>query len=659
MGGAKLRKNGKVIRKVLVANRGEIARRIFRTCRSMGIGTVAVFSEADADAPFVSEAYEGFALGGNTPAESYLRIDRVLEAASITGADAVHPGYGFLSENADFAQAVIDAGLTWIGPSPDSIRAMGSKLEAKRTVEAAGVPTLSSIDLSGLDEDQIDRAGDKIGYPLLVKASAGGGGKGMRIVRSESELAEAVAGAQREAVSAFGDGTVFIERYLDNPRHIEIQVFGDNHGNVAALFERECSIQRRHQKILEESPSTALDETARQKMSDAAIAAANAVNYQSAGTVEFVYDRGDFYFLEMNTRLQVEHPVTEEITGLDLVRWQIKVANGDVLTDELLEPVRLGHAIEVRLYAEDPIHDFLPVSGRIDRFEFDEVIGLRVDTGVESGAEISSYYDPMIAKVIAWGETREEAAALLARSLQTARIHGPVNNRDLLIRLLGHPEFLAGDTDTGFLERHSPADLGASLSSSEERSLAALAAAVAASSSTDGKHLLPGLSPGWRNNPSQLQETTFSVGGEVLQIGFRFGDEFTSSVGNGIQLHSASSTRVGLLEGDHLLWFSVNAVGSTVHVDGPGGYVRLVKADRFPAATLEEDAGSLHAPMPGKVIKVNVVDGESIDEGQVLLVLEAMKMEHSLRAPHSGTVREVRVTPGDQVAAGEVLVVVD
>ncbi|MGI8516860.1 MAG: acetyl/propionyl/methylcrotonyl-CoA carboxylase subunit alpha [Acidimicrobiia bacterium] len=651
-------KNGEVIRKVLVANRAEIARRIFRTCRSMGIGTVAVFSEADAEAPFVAEADEGFALGGNTPAESYLRIDRLLEAASITGADAVHPGYGFLSENADFAQAVIDAGLTWIGPSPDSIRAMGSKLEAKRTVEAAGVPTLSSIDLSGLDADQIDRAGDKIGYPLLVKASAGGGGKGMRIVRSESELSEAVAGAQREAVSAFGDGTVFIERYLDSTRHIEIQVFGDNHGNVAALFERECSIQRRHQKILEESPSTALDDTARQKMSDAAIAAAKAVNYQSAGTVEFVYDRGDFYFLEMNTRLQVEHPVTEEITGLDLVRWQIKVANGEVLTDELLEPVRFGHAIEVRLYAEDPMHDFLPVSGRIDRFEFDELIGLRVDAGVESGAEISSFYDPMIAKVIAWGETREEAAALLAQSLQTARIHGPVNNRELLIRLLRHPEFLAGDTDTGFLERHSPAELGASLPSSKERSLAALAAAVA-SSSTDGKRLLPGLRPAWRNNPSQLQETTFTVGGEVLRVGFRFGDEFTSSVGNGIQIHSATSTRVGLREGDHLLWFNVNAVGSTVHVDGPGGYARLVKDDRFSAATVEEDAGSLHAPMPGKVIKVNVVDGESIDEGQVLLVLEAMKMEHSLRAHHKGIVREVRVTAGDQVAAGEVVVVVD
>ena len=452
-----------MIKKVLVANRGEVARRIFRTCRSMGLGTVAVFSKADARAPFVSEADEGFALGGNTPAESYLRIDRLIEAARVTGADAIHPGYGFLSENGAFAQAVIDAGLTWIGPTPESITAMGSKLEAKRLVEAAGVPTLASIDLSGLDAAAVARAGEQIGFPALVKASAGGGGKGMRIVHAANDLAEAVASAGREAEAAFGDGSVFIERYLENPRHIEIQVFGDNQGNVAALFERECSIQRRHQKILEESPSTALDDSTRQMMTDAAIAAAKAVDYRGAGTVEFVYDDGDFYFLEMNTRLQVEHPVTEEITGIDLVRWQIKVANGEPLTDEVLQPVRVGHAIEVRLYAEDPSHDFLPVSGHIDRFEFDDLIGLRVETAVESGSEISPHYDPMLAKVIAWGETRDEAAALLARALQTARIHGPVNNRELLIRLLRHPEFLSGQTDTGFLERHSPVDLGAPL----------------------------------------------------------------------------------------------------------------------------------------------------------------------------------------------------
>lgn len=628
----------------------------------MGIATVAVFSEADAKAPFVMKADEGFALGGNTPAESYLRIDRLLEAAAVTGANAIHPGYGFLSENASFAQAVIDAGLVWIGPSPASITEMGSKLVSKRLVEAVGVPTLHSIDLSDLDEDAVAKAGDDIGYPVLVKASAGGGGKGMRIVRSGAELAEAVAAASREAASAFGDGTVFVERYLEAPRHIEIQIFGDTHGNVAALFERECSIQRRHQKILEESPSPVLDDETRARMQDAAIASARSVNYVGAGTVEFVYDEGQYYFLEMNTRLQVEHPVTEEITGLDLVRWQIKVANGEALDEELLEPTRVGHAIEVRLYAEDPTNEFFPVSGRVDRFEFDDLIGLRVDTGVESGTEITSFYDPMIAKVVAWGETRSEAAALLATALQRARIHGPVNNRELLVRVLRHPEFLAGSTDTAFLDRHSPVELGGPLPSGDERGLGALAAAVAASSEGESR-LLPSLAPGWRNNPSQLQEAAFTAGSASLRVGYRFGDPFMASIDgvtrSDISLHSATPTKVGLRAGNHLLWFDVHTVGSTVHVDGPGGYTRLVALDRFPAAVTDDDTGSLHAPMPGKVIKVNIVQGETVEEGQVLLVLEAMKMEHSLRAPHPGTVRELRVTAGDQVGAGDVLVVLE
>lgn len=615
----------------------------------MGIGTIAVFSDVDAEAPFVSEADEGFALGGEVPADSYLRVDRILEAAKATGADAIHPGYGFLSENADFAQAVIDAGFIWIGPNPDSVRAMGSKIESKRIAGAAGVPVLRS--------HQPEEEG--IEYPVLVKASAGGGGKGMRVVIDPADLAEAIAGARREALSAFADDTVFVERYLSNPRHIEIQVFGDRHGNVAALFERECSIQRRHQKILEESPSPILDEATRARMQDAAVAVARAVNYQSAGTVEFIYREGEFFFLEMNTRLQVEHPVTEELTGVDLVRWQIKVAQGDELDEEILDPARVGHAIEVRLYAEDPATGFLPVSGRIDRFQFDDLVGVRVESAVESGTEISSFYDPMIAKVIAWGETRDEAASLLARALQTARIHGPINNRDLLVRILRHPEFLQGRTDTGFLDRNSPAELGAPLPDSDEMGLAAIAATVAAGADRS-RALLPALAPAWRNNPSQLQTSIYWVGGERRVVGYRDGvASIDGQTVDALRVLSSSSDRVGLATSDHFRWFAINRVGSTVHVDGPSGYSRLVEEPPFPTAVTEDESGSLHAPMPGKVIKVLISSGDPVVDGQVVLVMEAMKMEHSLRAPHSGVVREVRVSAGDQVEAGATLIVVD
>ncbi|MGH8925797.1 MAG: acetyl/propionyl/methylcrotonyl-CoA carboxylase subunit alpha [Acidimicrobiia bacterium] len=655
----------RAISKVLVANRGEIARRIFRTCHAMGIATVAVFSEADRHSPFLTDADEGFALRGNAPAESYLDVRKLLAAARVTGADAIHPGYGFLAENGSFAAEVVAAGLTWIGPTPQSITTMGSKLESKRLVEAAGVPTLPSIDLSGLDNSGIEESGEKIGYPVLVKASAGGGGKGMRIVRQQSDLTEAVASATREATSAFGDGTVFIERYLDQPRHIEIQVLGDRHGQVSALFERECSIQRRHQKIVEEAPSLALDESTRDRMCEAAVAVCKAVDYQSAGTVEFLYDRGEFFFLEMNTRLQVEHPVTEEICGIDLVRWQILIAQGERLNEELLEPVRIGHAIEVRLYAEDPTHDFLPVSGKVDRFEFESLPGLRIDSGVESGSEISPFYDPMIAKVIAWAETRDEAASLLAHSLQTARIHGPTNNRDLLVRILRHPEFLAGQTDTHFLERNSPIELGGPLPSREESELAAVAAALAAAQARRSEaDLLPSLPSGWRNNPSQSQAVTFARGHQEVRIGYRHQGEIVMAEVDGrplsgLEVHHAAGDRIGLVLDGHLRWFAVNRVGDTFHVDGPSGYLRLRELPRFPESSIEEEAGSLHAPMPGKVIKVLVSEGEIVDEGQVLVVLEAMKMEHSLRAPHSGMVKAIRSIEGEQVAAGQVLVVVE
>lgn len=632
----------------------------------MGIGTVAVFSEADRNAPFVAEADQAFALGGRAPSDSYLRIDLVVDAARQTGADAIHPGYGFLAENPDFARAVIEAGLIWIGPSPESMAVMGSKLESKRLVTEVGVPTLPSIDLTSMNDDQILGAANEIGYPVLVKASAGGGGKGMRIVAGPDDLHDAVAGARREAESAFGDDTVFLERHLVAARHIEIQIFGDKHGNFVSMFERECSIQRRHQKIVEEAPSPVIDVVTRDQMGEAAIAAARAVGYVGAGTVEFLYDGGQFFFLEMNTRLQVEHPVTEEITGLDLVRLQLLVAQGEALPEDALDPAMVGHAIEARLYAEDPLHDFLPVSGRLDRFEFPSLPGLRIDSGVESGSEVSPFYDPMIAKVVAWAETREEAASLLALALQRARLHGLVTNRELLVRILGHPEFLSGDTDTAFLERHSPVELGGPLPDQTEVRLAAVAAALSAQAERRAGSTLVGSVPsGWRNSPSQLQETIFDSDQSAIRIGYRFeprGGLVIAIDGEPLaemELVGMDADRIGLRVGRLLSWFAISRVGGVHHVDGPGGYVRLVERPRFPEAAREEDPGSLHAPMPGRIVKVTVVDGDSVSDGQVLIVMEAMKMEHSLRAPYDGVVRSVMVAAGDQVEAGQVLAVVD
>ncbi len=652
--------------KLLVANRGEIARRIFRTCRQMGVATVAVYSDPDRTAPFVAEADEAIALGGASPAESYLRVDAIVDAARRSGSDAVHPGYGFLAENAGFAQAVLDAGLVWVGPSPAAIETMGSKLASKALMTESGIPTLPSIDLSGLADDAVTTAADEIGFPVLVKASAGGGGKGMRIVRSAGDLLEAARAAEREALSAFGDGTVFLERYLDAPRHIEIQVFGDSHGNVVSLFERECSIQRRHQKIIEESPSTAIDPDLRTRMGHAAVDAARAVGYVGAGTVEFLFQDGEFYFLEMNTRLQVEHPVTEQITGLDLVRLQLLVARGLPLPPEALTPALTGAAIEVRLYAEDATKGFLPVTGTLQLVEFPQIGGLRVDSGVETGSEISPHYDPMLAKVIAWAPTRREAAAILARGLRGAAIHGSVTNRDLLVRILEHPEFLSGATDTHFLERHDPVELSAPLLSEEEVGRAALAAALAdAAARRTDPPVQRSIPSGWRNVPSQLQRVTFRHGDRSIEVGY-------SLLGGGIEAEvdgrrlgsvgvaeGSSSERVGLEVDGHLRWYRIHSRGDRRHISTPAGSLELAVVPRFPEAEIEDEPGSLHAPMPGKVIAVHVKAGSHVQDGQPLVVMEAMKMEHTLRAPFAGEITSVRCEPGDQVEANATLVVVE
>ncbi|CAN5739151.1 biotin carboxylase N-terminal domain-containing protein [soil metagenome] len=650
-----------VITTVLVANRGEIARRIFATCRQMGLGTAAVYSDPDRDAPFVADADMGVALGGSSPGESYLRGDAVIEAALRLGADAIHPGYGFLAENAEFAKAVLDAGLTWVGPSPSAIKTMGSKLESKSLLAAAGVLTLPSVDLTDLSADAAADAAAEVGYPVLVKASAGGGGKGMRIVGTPADLADAIDGARRESSAAFGDDTVFLERYLKAPRHIEIQVLADTHGTTVSLFERECSIQRRHQKIIEEAPSPGIDEATRRRMGEAAVAAAETVGYVGVGTVEFLVEDGAFYFLEMNTRLQVEHPVTEMITGLDLVRLQLLVAMGEPLPAEAAKPSWSGHAVEARLYAEDPEAGFLPVTGTLDRVRFPSFDGVRVDSGIEDGSSVSVHYDPMLAKVIAWAPSRREATALLARSLHDAELHGSVTNRDLLVRVLRHPEFVAGEIDTNFLVRHDPSELGAPLAGVDDERRAAVAAALAGQSS-NRKHanVLATIPSGWRNVLSGFQAVSFEGRHGPIDVGYRFrrdGELEVAGFGSARAIE-LTATRVGLELDGVLSWHTVERNGNVVYLTGTGGPVKLTELPRFPVTESAEEGGSLHAPMPGTILRVSVEAGDEVSEGQVLVVLEAMKMEHTLRAPHAGRVASIHTSSGEQVEANTVLVVV-
>ena len=483
---------GKSIQKVLVANRGEIARRVMRTCRRMGIATVAVFSDADADMPFVREADEAVRLGPAPSVESYLRIDKILDAAAQTGSDAIHPGYGFLAENAELAQACLDAGVIFIGPTPAAIRSMGSKREAKALVAKAGVPVIPGYDGASQDPKVLADKAIEIGFPVLLKASAGGGGKGMKLVRKEEELSDAIASAARESQSAFGDDTLLVEKYIDDPRHVEIQILGDSHGELIHLNERECSIQRRHQKIVEETPSTALDAALRNQMGEAAVRCGKAIGYENAGTVEFILgpDRS-FYFLEVNTRLQVEHPVTECVTGLDLVEEQILVAQG--------EPLRLsqeavpfeGAAIEVRLYAEDPASGFLPQSGTIVDWHLPPAEGIRVDGGVETGSEVGIYYDPMLAKIIASGETRALALQRMRQALRSLSVQGVTTNREFLLRVLDHPSFVAGDTDTHFIDRHLRDELDSGPTEDQARRAAVAAALAGQQAREEERTLVP------------------------------------------------------------------------------------------------------------------------------------------------------------------------
>ncbi len=652
------------MRKLLVANRGEIARRVFRTCRRLGVATVAVYSDADADAPFVREADEAVPLGGQAPSESYLRIDAVVSAARLAGADAVHPGYGFLSENAAFARACAGAGLTFVGPSAEAIELMGSKLAARELMAGVGVPVLPGADLTGVVDADLREAADEVGWPVLVKASYGGGGRGMRIVRDPDTLPDAVAAARREAQSAFGDGTVFLERYVDAPRHIEVQIFGDAHGHLTHLNERECSIQRRHQKIIEESPSPAVSEPLRREMGAAAVAAGKTIGYVGAGTVEFILaPTGEFFFLEVNTRLQVEHPVTELVTGLDLVELQLLVAQGEPLPAPAFEPRIVGHGIEARLYAEDPHQQFLPSAGRLDRFSVPGGEGVRVDSGVEDGSVVTANYDPLLAKVIAYGPTREHARRRLAAALRRSQVFGLTTNRDLLVGVLEHPEFAVGAIDTHFLERHEPAGLADGVLPAGEADVCAVAAALVGQAARRAHApQLPHLPSGWRNNPSQLQRTCYLTPSGERCVDYRLDPKPYLEVDGqpvDVQVLALSPHGADLLVHGVRRRFDVVDTEHATYVSTSYGSVTLTEIPRFPDPDEHHAAGSQLAPMPGSVVRVEVSAGDRVEQGQVLVVLEAMKMEHRIVAPEPGVVSAVEVARGAQVSAGDVLVVLD
>jgi propionyl-CoA carboxylase alpha chain len=663
-----------LITKLLIANRGEIAARVIRSAHALGIATVAVYSDPDADAPYVTQAGEAVRLPGAAPADTYLRGDLIVAAAAATGADAVHPGYGFLSENAAFARACADAGLIFVGPAAETIAAMGDKVKAKAIMAAAGVPVLPSAtitaegtgDLDDAAAGDLDAAAAGVGFPLLVKAAFGGGGRGMRLVTDPAELAEAVSTARREAASAFGDGTVFLERYVTDPRHVEVQILGDAAGTVVHVFERECSIQRRYQKIVEECPSPAVGEDLRDALIAAAEAAGQAVGYTGAGTVEFVLDRGGFfYFLEMNTRLQVEHPVTEEVTGLDLVELQLRIAEGEPLPQRVRDARIGGHAIEVRLYAEDVAAGFVPATGPLHRFTIPPAPGIRVDTGFRDGSVVSPHYDAMLAKVIAHGRTRADAARRLARALGQAEIHGVTTNRDLLTAILREPEFLAGGTDTGYLTRHEPAALAAAaVPGAGPARVHALAAALARQARhRAGAPVLGTLPSGWRNVSSAPQRVTFTAAGEPYEVAYRIrGDQVTAEV-NGepaeVLVRAARPGQVDLEIGGIRRLYRVHQAGDGTYVDASDGSTALREIPRFGDPEKLAPAGSLLAPMPGLVLRVLAEPGMAVTAGQPLLVLEAMKMEQTVSAPAGGIVAELHAKAGDQVSTGQVLAVLE
>ncbi|MFO1071004.1 MAG: biotin carboxylase N-terminal domain-containing protein [Geminicoccaceae bacterium] len=656
-----------MLESVLIANRGEIACRIIRTCRRLGVRTVAVCSDADRNALHVRMADEAVRIGPPPARESYLSIPALLEAARRTGAAAVHPGYGFLSERAAFARAVGEAGLVWIGPPPDAIEAMGGKDRAKRLMRDAGVPVVPGYDADDQAEAVLAAAARDIGIPVLLKAAAGGGGKGMRVVDDATALPDALAAARREAAAAFGDDRMIVEKYLRRPRHVEVQVFGDRHGNAVHLFERDCSLQRRHQKIVEEAPAPGLPEATRAAMGAAGVAAARAVGYVGAGTVEFLLDAdGAFYFIEMNTRLQVEHPVTEMITGLDLVEWQLRVAAGEPLPLRQDQIVRAGHSVEARLYAEDPARGYLPSAGRLDILRFPPpAADLRVETGVEQGDEVTPYYDPMIAKLVVHGPDRPAALRRLGEALAACVVVGPATNLAFLQRVVGAPPFADAPVDTGWLDREGAAALPAATAGDEDFVLAALAAATAAPPKAVPVAGTDWVSPwnrtdGWRmNRPSHRHIRLASEGRSELVTLAGAGDSIVVTVaGRALALRHGSGA-----DGP---WCEVDGHRRPYRAHRHGDRLTLVQRGRRLEFTLPDaahageeggaDDSALAAPMPGRVIRLFVAVGDTVAKGQPIAVLEAMKMEQRFEAPRAGRIAAVHVAEGEQVAEGTRLV---
>jgi 3-methylcrotonyl-CoA carboxylase alpha subunit len=660
-----------MFKSVLVANRGEIARRVFRTAKRMGLRTIAVYSEADAEALHVRDADEAVLIGPAAARESYLDAKKVLAAAKKTGAEAIHPGYGFLSENADFAEAVVKAGLVWIGPPPAAIRAMGLKDSAKKLMIEAGVPVTPGY----LGDDQsaarLAKEAAATGFPVLIKAVAGGGGKGMKRVDAAGDFAESLASAQREAKAAFGDDRVLIEKYVTRPRHIEVQVFGDSQGNVVHLYERDCSLQRRHQKVIEEAPAPGMDAATRQAVTDAAVRAAKAVDYVGAGTVEFIADaseglRGDrIWFMEMNTRLQVEHPVTETITGQDLVEWQLRVAAGEALPLTQDQITCTGWAMEARLYAEDPAKGFLPSIGPLDHFHLPED-DIRVDTGVEEGGEVSQFYDPMIAKLIARGDTREEAAGALADACREVEVWPVRTNAAFLARCLDHPDFVGGDIDTGFIPARQDELVSAAPSADAVTAALAMAAEDAAADlglPADADRLSPWQATpdglyGFRLNAPAATAHRVEIDGVTFVGDARplFPGEWRWLVGHDGRFEEASIHHEQVLVGERrMLSFIRTDEGVVLFDDGAALEVRETTAIGHGADAGAVSDGSVRSPMPGRIAAVQVKTGDVVAKGKPLVVLEAMKMEHALVAPFDGTVAEVGVKLGDQVVEGAVL----
>ena len=648
--------------KILIANRGEIALRVMRTCRAMGIATVAVYSDADANAPHVRFADEAVCLGAAPVKDSYLNVEKILAAAKLTGAQAIHPGYGFLSENAEFAEACAVTGIVFIGPSPEAIRKMGLKSPARKLAAAAGCPVVPGYDGDAQDDDTLRAEMLNIGFPVLIKASAGGGGKGMRVVRNEAEIADAIEGARREAEKAFGNGALLLEKFVEMARHVEVQLLGDQHGNLVHLFERDCSLQRRHQKVIEESPSPAVNDDLRAKMGEAALNVGRAIGYSNAGTVEFILTPiGEFYFIEVNTRLQVEHSVTEAITGIDLVKLQIEIAEGKPLPFSQRDLQTSGHAIEARLYAEDPRNDFLPATGRLHDWHLPEPsAGLRVDAGVTVGQEIGIYYDPLLAKLIAHAADRQTAIRKLRHALQQLSVAGVRTNREFLLRLLGDEEFVSGVAHTGFIAARLDA-----LTNEQDDTLQRVSAMAAAlywqQRQQAANSLLAEIPANYRNNPYRWPSLKLAIGDQEIEVAWQVAgagkfDVRAQGVTSQAEVFACEAGQLRVaLDGVQRV-FRLIEVGDSLFVHSSLGACEAVRLPRHPLPQASAQAGIASSPMPGQVLKILVQEGQTVAAGDALLILEAMKMEQTIRAVTGGVVEVIKVRTGQVVSPGDVLV---